>query len=207
MSSKLLSILPRFFISCGILLPALLLNTGCALFSKEDKVDHNDKSLSVVFGYFNMKEAPSWGGIDWVSVKQYKPEQLYYSCGVEEGLFFHIGVHKGASIQVDQFGRNTRWYSNATYTYNFGGSGRNDTATIIKKPGVYYLGAYQYKSIPSGSFFAPDQFEMEKAKSPTEKELLGKLLHIMKQDSDLAIYTHQIGMIEKRLSVLNKKRG
>lgn len=185
-----------------VFLPALLLSSGCALFGGGEKIDKKDKSLSVVFGYFDMKDAPSWGGIDWVSVKQYKPEQKYYWCDVEDGLFFHIGVANHSSIQVDRFGRNTRWYSNATYTYNFGGQGRNKTSKIIKKPGVYYLGSYRYKAIDSGSIFKPDKFDMVSSKSPTEKQLLTKLLEVMENDREYAEYTNQISMIKARLSKL-----
>ena len=197
----------RILITACFIAPALLLSSSCALFSKEDPIDPNDKTLSVIFGHFDLKDAPSWGGVDWVSVKQYKPKQAYYSCGVEEGLFWHIGVSKGASIQVDQFGRGTRWYSNATYTYNFGGQGRNETSKVIKRPGVYYLGSFKYKPIESGSFFQPDNFDMIKSKTPTEKQLLIKLIDIMKKDSDLAIYKNQIRMMEKRLKQLNKRRS
>jgi len=202
MLNKFVRSMSKYLVTGCILLPALLFSSGCALFSTEEPIDPNDKTVSVIFGYFDMSEAPSWGGIDWTSVKQYKPKQAYYSCAVEDGLFFHIGASKGSSLQVDQFGRNTRWYSNAAYTYNFGGKGRNETATVIKKPGVYFLGAYKYKPIESGSFFEADKFDMEKTKTPTEKELLTKLLKIMKEDSDYTDYTHQIGMIEKRLKAL-----
>ena len=185
-----------------IILPALLLSSGCALFGTEKSVDHNDKTLSVVFGHFNMEDAPSWGGIDWVSIKQYKPQVSYYGTRVEDGLFWHIGVEKGASIQVEQFGRNTRFYSNATYTYNFGTEGRNETSRIIKTPGVYYLGSYEYETVDSDSFFKPDNFNMVKANAPSEKVLLTKVLKIMQEDSDYSMYTHQIGMIKKRLKQL-----
>lgn len=193
----------RALIAACLLVPTILLSTGCALFSNEKPVDKDDHTLSVVFGHFDMKDAPSWGGIDWVSVKQYKPEVTHYSLGVEDGLFWHIGVTQGASIQVEQFGRNTRWYSNTVYTYNFGGKGRNDTARVIEKPGVYFLGAYKYKNIDSGSFFKPDSFDMIPAKSPSEKELLTKLLGIMKKSRSLSRYPHQIALIQKRLDQLN----
>ncbi|MDH5471979.1 MAG: hypothetical protein OEY87_07795 [Gammaproteobacteria bacterium] len=185
-----------------ILLPAIVLTSSCSLFNSKEPVDPNDKSLSIVFGYFDMENAPSWGGFDWVSIKQYKPKQAYYSCGVEEGLFWHIGVTNGSSIQVEEFGRNTRWYSNTIYTYNFGGQGRNDTSRIIKKPGAYYLGSYTYKAIESDSFFKPDNFDMVKSKTPTEKQLIIKLIDIMKKDSDLAVYKHQIKLLETRLKQL-----
>lgn len=195
----------KLLITFFIVLPAILLSSGCALFSTEEPVDHNDKTLSVIFGYFDMEGAPSWGGIDWVSVKQYKPKEAYYYTDVDEGLFWHIGVEK-SSVQVEQFGRNTRFYSNATYTYNFGGKGRNATSLIIKKPGVYYLGSYKYKAIDSGSVFKADSFDMEKSSSPSEKQLLTRVLKIIREDSDYSIYTHQIGMIKKRLKQLKIKR-
>ncbi|MDH5766818.1 MAG: hypothetical protein OEZ38_12475 [Gammaproteobacteria bacterium] len=191
----------KIFVTLFIILPSILLSSGCALFGTEESVDANDKTLSVIFGHFNMEEAPSWGGIDWVSVKQYKPKVGYYQAGVDEGLFWHIGVTNG-SIQVEQFGRNTRFYSNATYTYNFGSKGRNETSRIIKKPGVYYLGSYKYVPVESGSFFQPDNFDMKKTKSPSEKELLTLVLKKMQEDSDFSVYKHQIGMIKKRLKQL-----
>ncbi len=193
---------PGYLLGICLLVPAILLSSGCSLFSTKTPIDKNDQTLSVVYGYFDMEDAPSWVGIDWVSIKQYKPEVAYYSCGVEEGLFFHIGVDKSASIQVEEFGRNTRWYSNATYTYNFGGKGRNETARVIKKPGVHFLGSYKFKNIDSGSMFRQDSFDMVPAVAPSEKELLTKLLVIMQEDSDLAVYNHQIAMIEKRLREL-----
>lgn len=193
----------KTLITFFIILPTILLSSGCALFNTKEPIDHNDKTLSVIFGHFDMKDAPSWGGIDWISVKQYKPKESYYYTGIDDGLFWHIGVNKG-SIQVEQFGRNTRWYSDTRYTYNFGRKGRNETSLIIKKPGVYYLGSYKYKAIDSGSFFRPDSFNMIKIKSPSEKQLLTKLSKIIQEDSDFSIYKHQIAMIEKRLKKLDK---
>ncbi|MCW8986778.1 MAG: hypothetical protein OQK75_03830, partial [Gammaproteobacteria bacterium] len=137
---------PKALITFFFLLPTILLSSGCA--SSPDPIDHKDASRSVVFGFFDMSDAPSWGGIDWVSVKQYKPKKGYYAAAVKEGLFYHIGVPNG-SFQVDEFGRNTRFYSNTRYVYNFGGKGRNKTGRIIKQPGVYFMGSYKYKNIDS----------------------------------------------------------
>ena len=194
---------PKALITFFFLLPALLLSSGCT--SLPDPVDPKDKNRSVVFGFFDMSDAPSWGGIDWVSVKRYKPKKGYFSAEVKDGLFYHIGVTNG-SFQVDEFGRNTRFYSNTRYSYNFGGKGRNQTARKIKKPGAYFMGSYKYKNIDSGSIWKPDNFQMIKSKGPSEKVLLKKLLKIMRSDSDLSIYTHQIRRMKQRLSQLNKKR-
>ena len=195
---------PKALITFFFLLPALLLSSGCT--SMPDPVDPKDKNRSVVFGFFDMSDAPSWGGIDWVSVKRYKPKKGYFSAEVKDGLFYHIGVTNG-SFQVDEFGRNTRFYSNTRYSYNFGGKGRNQTARKIKKPGAYFMGSYKYKNIDSGSIWKPDNFQMIKSKGPSEKVLLKKLLKIMRSDSDLSIYTHQIRRMKQRLSQLNKKRS
>jgi len=190
----------KTLITFSLLLSALLLN-GCA--TAPDPIDPKDKNRSVVFGFFDMEDAPSWGGIDWVSVRQYKPrtKKGYFAAAVKDGLFYHIGLPNG-SFQVDSFGRNTRFYSNTRYTYNFGGKGRNQTARKIKRPGVYYMGSYKYKAIDSGSFFKPDNFKMIKTKKPREKELLKKLIKIMQSDSDLAAYKHQIRRMKQRLKKL-----
>ena len=191
----------KYLISLFLLLPAILLTSGCA--SGPDPIDPKDKTRSVVFGFFDMEDAPSWGGIDWVSVKQYSPKTKkgYYAAAVKDGLFYHIGLPNG-SFQVNEFGRNTRFYSNTRYTYNFGGQGRNQTAIKIIAPGVYFMGSYKYKAIDSGSIFKPDNFKMIKINKPREKELLQKLLKIMQSDSELAEYTHQVHRIKQRLKTL-----
>lgn len=202
MQKQLPNKLLRLIISVGILLPAILLGSGCSLFSEKEDIDPNDTTRSLVFGYFDIEDTPSWGGIDWVSIKQFKPKINYYTTDFHEGVFFHVGLPNDSAIQVDRFGRGTRWYSNATYTYNFGGQGKNETGTHINKPGVYFLGAYKYKHHNSGSLFKADSFEMVKTDAPSEKEVLQRVLKMMQEDSELAIYTHQIAMIQARLKRL-----
>lgn len=184
-----------------LLLPVLMFNTGCASLHNGTDVSPKDKSRSLVFGYFNMDDAPSWGGIDWVTFRQFKPEKKYYQVPVNDGIFFHIGMPK-SSLQVDSFGRSTRFYSNTVYSYSFPSAGRNQTGKIIKKPGVYFLGAYKYKVIDSGSLFKADKFQMIKSKKPSEKTILKKVLKIMLLDKELAKYKYQIKRIRKRLKRL-----
>lgn len=182
-----------------VLLMTSVILTSCAFGPKLPEPD--DTTRSVVFGYFDVEEAPSWGGLDWVNIKRYKPEQSYYEAEIEDGLFYQIGVENG-SVQVTNFGRDTRWYSNTRYTYDFGQQGRNETARIIKEPGVYFMGSYKYKHIDSESWFGPDKFKMVESDEPKEKELLQRLLKIMQDDSELSDYKHQIGMIKARLKQL-----
>ena len=189
----------KILVTFSLLLSALLLS-GCA--TAPDPIDPKDKNRSVVFGYIDMEDGPS-DELDWVTVRQYKPrtKKGYYSAAVKEGLFYHIGIPNG-SFQVDDFGRNTRFFSNTRYIYNFGGKGRNQTARKIKRPGVYFMGSYKYKNLSSGSFWKPDSFKMIKTKKPREKVLLKKLLKIMQSDSGLAEYKHQIRRIKQRLKRL-----
>lgn len=179
----------------------LFTTTGCSLFSSKEFIDPNNKNVSIVFGYIDAEETPSFGGIDWVTIKQYKPKSKYYFTDFYDGIFFHVGLPKG-SYQVDNFGRHTRWYSNTQYTYDFGGKGRNNTARIIKVPGIYFLGTHKYRHIESESWLKADSFSMEQTKSPSERILLIKLLKIMQDDSDLNIYTRQINLIKKRIKKL-----
>src|SRR4051794_33210086 len=100
---------------------------GCA---STKTVDVNDQTVSLIFGYFDMKDAPS--DLEWVSLKQYvamgeKPKEAsYYSLAAKDGLFFHIGVEPG-SYQVDRFGGTggIPLLTRRPYEYDFGSRGRN----------------------------------------------------------------------------------
>lgn len=187
----------RHFIIAILLVPLSILLSSCGGLSN---VSPDDKDLSVLFGYIDMKEAPS--GLGFVKVKRHKPTpNVWYSFYPEEGLFSHIGVKNG-SYQVDTFGESNVGFANINYTYNFGGDGRNATARVIKAPGVYFLGAYKYKRLTKGSFLSPGSFEMQPIKSPTEKELLTQLLKNIKEDEDRMMYRHQIRRIEQYLKQL-----
>jgi len=167
---------------------------GCA---STTPVDPKDETLSVVFGYFDMKDAPS--SLDWVALRQYggKDEKDTYSLPAKDGLFYHVGVEPG-SYQVDTFGSNGGFFSNPV-RYNYGGKGRNATAIRITKPGVYFLGAHRYVSHPGKGFFSADKFEMQPASAPGEKELLQRLLKQLETDGDLKDYARQRQMVKRRL--------
>ncbi|MGH8697837.1 MAG: hypothetical protein ACREVS_15235, partial [Burkholderiales bacterium] len=65
---------------------------GCA--SSGPPVDPKDESRSIVFGYFDMTEAPS--SVEWVSIKQYGDKPVWYDLAVRDGLFFHVAIQPGA---------------------------------------------------------------------------------------------------------------
>ena len=182
-------------------LMAALLGFALAGCASTGSVDPKDETLSVVFGYFDMEDAPS--GLDWVALRQYggkDKEKDTYSLAAKDGLFFHVGVEPG-SYQVDTFGSHGGFFSNPV-RYNYGGKGRNATAVRIAKPGVYFLGAHKYVNHPGKGLFSADKFEMQPASAPSERELLQRLLKRMEGDSELKDYTRQVRMVKQRLGQL-----
>ena len=179
----------RFFRTFGAI--SLLLFLGaCAT----PQVDPNDTTRSVVYGYIDMDEAPS--SVDWVFIMDYNSDEQGFTTSVEDGIFYHVGIPPGP-YQVDSFGRNTRWWSNTSYTYEFGSDGRNQTAVRIKRPGIYYMGAYKYVPVDTG-WFEPGKFEMKKTSRPSEREILEKVLELMEANNPE--YVRQIGLVRQRLA-------
>lgn len=161
-------------------------------------VSSDDETLSLVFGYFDMKDAPT--KVQWVGLKQYGAKDAgTYSLAVNDGLFFHVGIEPG-SYQVDKFGGSG--FLRGDYVYNFGGKGRNTTAIRIQKAGVYFLGAHRYVKHPGEGFFSPDKFDMQPMKAPTEKELLQRVIKQLESDRELAPYKRQLRLARERLAQL-----
>ena len=174
---------------------------GCA---SAPPVDTKDETRSLVFGYFDMTDAPS--GLEWVSLRKYDSAQKageWYGLAVRDGLFFHVGIGPG-SYQVEKFGGmgGILLLTRRPFEYGFGSKGRNATAVRIREPGVYFLGAHQYVNHAGKGLFAPDKFEMTLVKTPTEKELLQRLLKELESDKALSGYTRQLGLARRRLAEL-----
>lgn len=168
------------------LLPLMLL--GCAT----SNVDPNDTTRSVIFGYIDMSDAPT--SLGYVRIKKYDDPDVGYNLTAHKGLFYHVGVKPGP-YQVDTF------YGSGFFAgdvaYDFGGKGRNATATIIRQPGVYFMGAHKYSKVKTG-FFEQGKFDMKKTARPTEKELLTGLLALMRKNNKK--YVRQIAMVERKLA-------
>lgn len=174
---------------------------GCASTSH---VDVKDESVSLVYGYFDMKDAPS--NLEWVSLKRYGADDksgAFYRLAAKDGLFYHVGIRPG-SYQVDRFGGSggIPLLTQRPFEYDFGGKGRNRTALRIERPGVYFLGAHRYVNHAGKGFFDPDKFEMQAAKAPSEKELLQRLIQVLESDRSLAAYGRQLKLAKQRLAQL-----
>lgn len=181
----------------GLILVFALLMVGCAGL---DPVDPKDHTLSVVYGYFDMEEAPA--DLNWVSIRQYKGKRHYYNAAARENSFFyHIGIEPN-SYQVEKFGgAGNSFFGPDSYVFNFGTAGRNETAVRIKKPGVYFLGSYKFIE-HEGGFFEGDKFEMKPSKKPTEKQVLQMVYDDFIEEEHDKEYPHQTRLIKLRLKKL-----
>jgi hypothetical protein len=178
-----------------------LVLTGCA---SGPPVDTRDETRSLVFGYFDMTDAPS--KLEWVSLRKYDTTQKpgeWYGLAVRDGLFFHVGIGPG-SYQVEKFGGmgGIPLLTRRPFEYDFGSKGRNGTAVRVREPGLYFLGAHQYVNHAGKGLFAPDKFEMKPVTTPTEKELLQRLVKELESDKALSGYTRQLGLARRRLAEL-----
>ena len=190
---KLIRVLAVLLLVAGV--------AGCA--STPPPVDPNDESLSLVYGYFDMSDAPS--KLEWVSLKKYgstKKGGEWYGMAVREGVFLHIGISPG-SYQVDSFGGmgGIPVLSSRQFEYDFGGKGRNTTAIRIQSPGAYFLGSHKFED-HSGGLFKPDMFDMKPVNTPGEREVLERVIAAMESEDDLKPYTRQLAMAKQRLASL-----
>lgn len=184
------------------LLIALVLVSGCA--SAPDPVDSRDENVSLVFGYFDMTAAPS--ALEWVSLRKYDSKAkdgAWYHLAARDGFFFHVGIEPG-SYQVDKFGGSggIPLLTRRPFEYSYGSKGRNATAVRIQKPGVYFLGAHQFVNHAGKGLFEPDRFDMKPVKTPTEKELLQRVIRELETDKELAGYVRQLRQAKQRLAEL-----
>ena len=160
-------------------------------------IDPKDTKRALIFGYIDMDEAPD--DLQRLSVERIWPEPYEnYECGIEDGLFWHIGVNPGV-YQIDTFRAEPGFFSRSIRRFPFDTGERNLSKRRATKPGVYFLGAYKFKAIKSDT---EGEYKIVRLHSPNEKTLLKRLLDVIESDSDLNDYKHQIRWIKKRLKKL-----
>jgi hypothetical protein len=154
----------------AFVLLTLGLLSGCA--SSDPGRDIDDPSNSLVFGHIDMSDAPTQ--VKFASILQVAPptDKPYWGTLVNNGLF-HSSYLPPGTYQLASFGGSS--FFGGGYEYDFGRQGRNQTAVRIDKPGIYYLGSYKYKKIKTG-LFDQDKFAIERVNTPTEAELLKRIL-------------------------------
>ena len=170
----------------------LLLLAACA--TTPSLTAPEGKDVSLVFGHIDMSEAPS--DLHWVTMQRLRPvtETPYYSFWVVDGTFFRINVPAG-TYKFTKFGGHSGW-KNTSYTYGFPSQGQSKLDRRIDRPGLYYAGSWKYRKVKTG-FFQPGKFDVEASRTPSELELLQKML-------PYADHPHWKQMIEQRIRELKK---
>ena len=152
------------------LLAALVQLAGCA--GGGHGRDINDPANSLVFGYVDMADAPT--KVSGAQVRQVAPptDKPFWGTNVKNGVFYTYylppGSYRLATLHGSSFLR-------GEFQYNFPRQGGGQTTVRIDKPGIYFLGAYKYKSVRTG-MFEQGKFAIERVSNPTEAELLQRLL-------------------------------
>jgi hypothetical protein len=153
-----------------LLVAALAVLTGCA--GGGHGRDINDPSNSLVFGFVDMSEAPT--KVSGAQIMQVAPptEKPYWGTDVKDGLFYTYYLPPGSYRLATLSGSS---FLSGEHRYNFPRQGGGATTARIDKPGIYFLGAYKYQKVRTG-MFEQAKFAIEPVRTPTEAELLQRLL-------------------------------
>jgi len=151
-------------------LVAVGLLVGCARGGGYGR-DINDPTNSLVFGYVDMSDAPT--KINSATLQQVAPpsDKPYWHTNAHNG-FFHIAYLPQGSFQLTTLRGSGFWSGDVRY--NFPRQGK-ENAVRITKPGIYFLGSFKYKRVRTGAFEG-GKFDIERVSSPTEAELLQRIL-------------------------------
>lgn len=176
------------------LLFAGALLAGCASDTIGPERDLNDPTNSLVFVYVDMADAPT--GIDDATLKP-QGEEGYWHLVVEDGLMYQRYLPNG-SYQFSRLAGSS--FLHGEVLYDFPVYGQNASAIRIQKPGIYFLGSFKYKEVKTG-FFEQAKFDIERVDSPTELELLNRLLK-----EDWVKGSQWDARIRARIAELGKKK-
>lgn len=152
----------------AILVQTILLS-GCGMFGP--KRDLNDPSNSLVIGYIDMDDAPTSISGGWVKQVAPPTEEPYWGLSADDGMLFNSYLPPGSYVLDSVMGSA---FFKGKHEYGFS---QQDAAVQIRisKPGIYFLGAFKYKTVKTG-FFEAGKFNIERISHPTEAELLKRLL-------------------------------
>jgi len=184
---RLLSFLPA---TLGILL------SGCAT----PPVDPWDETVSMVYGYIDMSAAPS--PLKVASIRRFSEPVSDVDTTVERnawtergGLFWQLGVKPG-TYQIYAYGDDEN-----KFIYRMGKQG--DGAIRVDEPGLYFMGSYLYPSKLMQSR-DPGSLDLKLVGSPSEVELVERLIKVMESRKEDLIYLRQYSWLKKRLSELKR---
>lgn len=135
--------------------------------------DHDTDKSTLVFGYVDMKDAPC--DLGWVSIRQVLPktDKPFWHMSVDDGMYWNSHMPAGA-YEMESFGGFSGW-RNADYTFSLPRQATEWRFRANGKPGLHFIGSYKYVEVKTG-FFEAGKFEFQRVNSPTERELLERML-------------------------------
>jgi hypothetical protein len=154
---------------------------------------------AMVFGHIEAGKGPMY--FSWVQLRHTDAagnEEYYTTRSNEDGMFYAENLPLG-KYEIHRIGQGNRpmgsnVISGGGVVWSLG-EGSKDTAMRVKTAGVHYLGSFKYIYIEGEGLFGRDSFNFKRINSPSEKELLQRLLKYTEN-------THWSGSINKRLAEL-----
>ena len=160
--------------------------SGCSyMFAKGSSIDEQESNKSIlVYGYVDNSEAPF--NIKSGDLKQVRPasSEPYKEVRTKDGLIYLENLPLGSYKMIGVEGTDKNILSSTLWTSTFPEPSRNPDFKRLefraKKPGLYYMGSYKLDLVKEGGLFSVDKYEMIATKSPTEKQVLKKLVKYAK---------------------------
>lgn len=163
-----------------LLICSALLLTACAT-TGEKITDYTDRSL--VYGWLHLDDVDA-NHVSNVTIRQARPatEYRYRNASIKKlkgGYLYYswalpVGAHK--THTVSGYSCVLFLCGDTQYRYSFLDTDDEVSSVLIKKPGVYALGAYQLKDVDNG-FFEASTFDIVAApNAPGKREMLELIL-------------------------------
>ena len=163
---------------------ALLLSMAClawtlfgCFFGGGPKVFTQRKpESSVIFGYFDLKKAPS--GLDGISFERMNTtDELRFShCAVRRNAFYHTRIPAG------RYRMSSFRLSGNFFTSGFEYQSRSGDSIIeleVAPRSIVFVGSYRYLPQRRG-LFGPRRFDLVPASEPSEREVMNLFIHLAK---------------------------
>lgn len=162
-----------------------LIFSGCASGWRE-LTQEERRTGSFVFLYIDTTEMD--GNLARVIMRQVKAGEQATTWGfnIEDDRYIWFDGLARGNYMLDNYGGpggfkacGMYWCSNTHYTYRFPKQG---SGFRLQEQGVHFLGAFRHVPIEGEGFFDPDKFELERIKEPSEKEILGAILPLVRKE-------------------------
>jgi hypothetical protein len=166
-------------------LVATLAATGCAVLREPGSAGRAETPVpealrlepppndhaSLVYGYLDMREAPT--GLAWIEFRQVSPrtEATYYQMRVHEGVFYMEKFPPGVFV-MGEFGGQRRDGRHLAYSL----PRTSPTVRVaIEQPGLYFVGTFRYRPVTENGVRV-GRFEIDRLDAPDGEAVLRRIL-------------------------------